>query len=109
MKVERHEMKKLVLAYEQRQEEEDYSGRRGLGAESEVITQVLMGDYSLSFPSPYSSHGSSRAAQDETGQEAAVVFRVLAADTTTLPATTTAAATPAVRKADRETNRATMA
>ena len=41
MKVERHEMKKLVLAYEQRQEEEDYSGRRGLGAESEVITQVL--------------------------------------------------------------------
>ena len=26
MKDERHEMKKLVLAYEQRQEEEDYSG-----------------------------------------------------------------------------------
>jgi hypothetical protein len=28
MKDERHEMKKLVLAYEQRQEEEDYTGIR---------------------------------------------------------------------------------
>lgn len=27
MKDEHHEMKKLVLAYEQRQEEEDYSGK----------------------------------------------------------------------------------
>ena len=45
MKDERHEMKKLVLAYEQRQEEEDYSGNSGV---KNSVTHGLIQEFTTS-------------------------------------------------------------